>query len=207
MNTNPFPVAVKKSPDAHHKFVIFLYFLADHLEGNPSFPNPVPSAAALKNAGDTLATANAKARHGGPAAVADRDQKRRDAEDLVDQYVIYVRATVKAQTTDPVVAATLILSSGLSIKKVARAPKAPLAAKHGRVSTEVDLTARAADRRATYFWEYSLDQKTWTSAPSTLQAKTTIAGLTPGQEYAFRFRVQTRKGMSDYSEVVKLIAI
>ncbi len=40
----------------------------------------------------------------------------------------------------------------------------------------VKLIAKAVATRASYEWQYSIDQKTWTNAPSTLQAKTVISG-------------------------------
>ena len=35
-----------------------------------------------------------------------------------------------------------------------------------------------------------------------MQARTTVAGLTPGQLYFFRFRAHSRKGLGDYSDAV-----
>jgi spore coat protein U-like protein len=60
-------------------------------------------------------------------------------------------------------------------------------------------------RSAVYLWDYSLDLKTWTSVPQTMKASTTIAGLTMGQVYYFRFHAQTRKGVGNYSQVVSLL--
>jgi hypothetical protein len=40
-----------------------------------------------------------------------------------------------------------------------------------------------------------------------MKADTTVAGLTPGQVYSFRFRAQTRKGLGDYSQVVSLMVL
>jgi hypothetical protein len=50
-----------------------------------------------------------------------------------------------------------------------------------------------------------LDQKAWNSAASTLQGKTTIAGLTPGAVVYFRHRMVTKAGETDWSQVVNLI--
>ncbi|MEO7331646.1 MAG: fibronectin type III domain-containing protein [Minicystis sp.] len=49
----------------------------------------------------------------------------------------------------------------------------------------------------------SVDQAIWTSSAGTMQARTTITGLLPGQLLYFRFRAHTRKGLGDYSNVVK----
>ena len=43
-----------------------------------------------------------------------------------------------------------------------------------------------SEGRASYIWQYSLDQETWTTAKVTLKAKAMIEGLTPGKRYYFR---------------------
>ena len=73
------------------------------------------------------------------------------------------------------------------------------------LSGVVELDARAVAPSASYYWQFSLDGKSWTSAPETMKHVTVIAGLTPGQTYSFRFRALTRKGMRDWSQVVSLI--
>ena len=178
-----FPIAVKDSPRSNHKFVTFLYKLVDCLTGNASYASPNPTIAALKAAGDGLATANAKAKNGGSIAVSDRGSKRIDADKLVDQLVAYVRVTVRAQAQDPASAAAMILSSGLAVRKHTKPHKAALAARYGAVSSEVLLVALAVAPTGVYFWEYSLDQVTWTSVPQTLKARVTITGLTPAKVY------------------------
>jgi hypothetical protein len=83
--------------------------------------------------------------------------------------------------------------------------KAPFLAKHGRVSDSTGLIARAASRRTSYEWRYGLDQKTWTTAPLTFHAKTTLHGLTPGQSSAFRGRAVTKAGEGVGRLVVTLV--
>lgn len=205
MKTESMPTAAKKSPRSNYLFVTFLYHIVTCLTGNANFATPSPSAATLKAAADGLSEANAKAKHGGPADTADRDAKRKAAEALVDQYVAYAQATVKAQAGDPATAKAMILGGGLSVREHNQAPKPPLAPKYGAVSGQVLLVALAVAATATYFWEVSSDGKVWQTLPYTMKAKTTVSGLTAGQVYYFRFRAQTRKGMGDYSQVVSLL--
>ena len=202
-----YPKVVKNSPPSHHKFVTYLYKIVDCMTDNESFTTPTPSVAAIKAVADGLATANAKAKSGGQIAVSDRNAKREEAERLVDQLVTYVQVTVRAQAGSPAAAAAAIVSAGLSVRKFTKPSKAPLTAKHGRVSSEVVLVAAAIAKAGMYFWEYSLDQKTWTSAGQTMAAHTTIVGLTPGQLVSFRFRAQGRKGIGEYAQAVTLMVI
>ena len=49
--------------------------------------------------------------------------------------------------------------------------------------------------KASHEWQYSTDGgKTWTSVQTTLQAKTTVPGLQPGNTVVFRHRAVTKSG-------------
>jgi hypothetical protein len=47
--------------------------------------------------------------------------------------------------------------------------------------------------------------KTWVTAPATLQAKTTVAGLVPGSTAQFKYRAVTKTGEGDWSQRVSLM--
>lgn len=207
MSLERMPIAVKNSPRSHHAFITYVLHLSTCLTGNASFLNVSPSAPQLKTLADGFAQANADAKGGGQGMVAERNSKRLDLEEQLDHLVDNVRGTVKAQATDPAAAMAMILSTGLSVKKKSLAKKPPLAAKHGSVSGVVLVVALAVAKTAMYYWEYSVDQKVWTSVPETMKASTAISGLIPGQTYYFRFHAKTRKGLGDYSDVVKLMAV
>jgi hypothetical protein len=82
---------------------------------------------------------------------------------------------------------------------------AALEVRNNGTSGTVILRAKAVARPATYYWEHSLDQTTWTRAPETMKATTTIAGLQAAHTYAFRFRALTTGGPREYSQVVSLL--
>jgi hypothetical protein len=69
----------------------------------------------------------------------------------------------------------------------------------------VMLVAKAVAPTTIYYWEYSLDQSTWTPGPETVRARVEIQGLTSASLYYFRFRARTRTGWRDYSQVVSLL--
>ena len=70
------------------------------------------------------------------------------------------------------------------------------------------LIALAVARATTYYWAWSLDQKSWTSAADTTKARTTIAGLEPGSLVYFRCRaLATKTGTTDWSQIVSLIVM
>ena len=67
------------------------------------------------------------------------------------------------------------------------------------------LVAKPVAQRATYYWEHSLDQVTWTQVPETLNARTTVEGLPWAKMSYFRFRALTKAGKGEYSQVVSLL--
>ena len=69
----------------------------------------------------------------------------------------------------------------------------------------VNLSAKAVAKRASYNWQYSTDQKTWTTMPPTIQSKTGVSGLTPSTLYYFRVQPVTTAGVGDWSQLVTLI--
>lgn len=203
--TEAWPKAVKKAPRSNYKFVDYLYGIANDLPNVPALAGATPSAAQIKTMADNLTQANAKAKHGGPAATAARDALRLQAEEMVDQLVWYTRTAIRAAAPDAATARSMILAAGLSVQLPSSAVKPPFAAKNGEVSGTAVLVVRAVADVAVYLWEMSADQKSWGSLPQTFKATTTVTGLTPGQTYYFRFRSQTRTGgVSNESQVVSL---
>jgi cation transport regulator ChaB len=91
--------------------------------------------------------------------------------------------------------------AGMAVKKLTARNKADLAVTPGPVPGTAHLVAKSAGHRSAYEWQYSLDQKTWTAMPVTLQAKTDVSGLTSGTTYAFRFRPVLKAGEATWSQV------
>jgi hypothetical protein len=102
-------------------------------------------------------------------------------------------------------AEAVITAGGMTVKARASRNKPPLEARNASVAGTVLLIAKAVADEATYFWQFSTDQRTWSSTPETMKASTVISGLTSGQTYYFRFRAIARAGHVDYSQVVSLL--
>ncbi|MFO0761267.1 MAG: fibronectin type III domain-containing protein [Byssovorax sp.] len=207
MDTPLMPIPVKKCPRSHDAFVTHVLYIAGCVAESALLAGVDPSPAALAAQAKELTDANAKARGGAPGAVANRDGKRWHLEVGLDHLVDAVKGVIISEGLDPAAAVTLILGAGLSVRKTGKSPKPPLAVKHGSVPGEMILTALAVAQPALYFWEVSTDQMTFSALHDTLQAKTIVKGLTPGQVYSFRFRVRSRKGMGAYSDAISLMAL
>jgi hypothetical protein len=104
-------------------------------------------------------------------------------------------------------AAAIIESAGFKVSKRAPRNKPPIAARYGKVPGVVNVIAKAAARKATYYWSMSSDgQKSWADLPATMVCKTTVTGLTATTIYYFRVRTLTTAGLSDWSMVASIIA-
>ena len=100
----------------------------------------------------------------------------------------------------------IIQSAALGVKKTPARKSRVFGAATGAVSGTAKLVAASAGPRAAYEWDYSLDGgKTWQQAPSTMQARTTVNGLTPGATVQFRYRPLTKVGEGNWSQPVSLV--
>ncbi len=173
------------------------------MTGNQTVPNPTPTLAAVTAAIDELQLAETGALSRIKGAVAARNEKRTALVGLLQQLRAHIQSIADANPTN---AASIIGSTGVAVRKTPTRRARAFTAKPGPVSGVAKVVAEAVARRASYDWEYSSDGgKTWISAPSTLQAKTTVAGLLPGSTVQFKYRAVTKTGPGDWSQPVSLM--
>jgi hypothetical protein len=172
------------------------------MTGNAFFPSPTPPLAAVKTAVSDLQTAETAALARAKGAVATRNEKRAALISVLQQIRSYVQGIADLS---PETAVSIIQSAGLAVKKVpVRAPRV-FAAKPASVSGTVNIVAPSAGHRTSYEWQYSTDGgKTWLSLPPTIQARTSVAGLTPGSSPQFRYRAVTKTGVADWSQPITM---
>ena len=173
------------------------------LTNNPLLPTPSPTIAAITAALADLQAAqtSANARTKGAATV--RNEKRTVFVALLQQLRGYVQTAADAT---PENGASIIESSGLSVRKTPTRAARVFDAKQGPLSGTAKVTAVAAGPRSSYEWQYSNDgAKTWVNAPTTIQAKTVILGLAVGTTVQFRYRPVTKTGEGDWSQPVALL--
>jgi hypothetical protein len=137
------------------------------------------------------------------ATATRRSFKRKLATDL--KHLRDDVQTAVEQQTSLADAQKVAVGAGMGLKKVGKRDIPELAAKSAGIPTVVELTAKAVAPHASYYWQFSLDSKNWTSAPETMKHITVISGLTSGQTYYFRFRALTRLGMRDWSPAITLL--
>ena len=173
------------------------------MTGSAKVPKPNPPLSDISAACTALDVSQA-AMPGNKAATAQRDADWLALLLLLHHELDYVNSVAEQQTS-PADAEAVITGSGFSVRKGFTRNKDTLAAKYGLASGDVKLDARAVSSDASYYWQWSTDMKSWVSLPETKKASTTVTGLTPATTYYFRFRALTRKGMSDWSQVISLL--
>lgn len=174
------------------------------MTGNAAFPTPVPALSAVTAAITSLQNAEQSALARTKGAVATRNELRTALVSLLQHLKAYIQVTADANAES---ATSIIESAGVAVKKMAARKPRVFTAKPGGNSGTVELVTAAAARRASYEWQYSTDGgKTWVTQPVTIQAKTTVSGLTPGASVQFRYKPVTAKGgEGDWSQPVTLI--
>jgi hypothetical protein len=194
--------AVLKIPTRKSGVGAFATSVINAMTGNAAFPNPTPSLATVAADLAAYEAAEAQVVTRVKGAAVTRNAKfitlHADLEHLM-------AGVQQAADANPANAQSLIEGAGFAIRRTASKPKSEIKIVPGGVPGSVKLTAKAVAARASYEWQYSTDQKTWTNAPSSLQAKTVITGLTTGTTGYFRFRGVTKAGEGAYSQVVQIL--
>jgi len=192
-----------KSPVSTPAFVIYAETIVAAMANNPYFPSPFPPLAKVSAAIAALRTADVDRQSKTRGTATTKNTKRRAVVTVLDGLKAYVQGVAD---DDPDNAASIIESSGMSIKRRGRAPKPVLKVKPGKVKGSVELWARSVGREATYQWAWSTDGgETWHEAPSTLKANTVIKGLRSGVTHHFRFMATTRKAKTNWCDPVSLV--
>jgi hypothetical protein len=196
-------IAVLKLSRRTKNLITFAQSVASAMTGNASFPSPTPTLATFQADIEALNTAETAVLARTKGATQQRNAKLATVHADLETLRTYVQGIADAAL--PTNAEAIIESAGMTVRKVTLHDKAALAVKQGSVSGTVNLEVKAAAKRAAYGWQYSTDQKTWTSLPSTLQAKTSVSGLTAGTTYYFRAQALTASGEGDWGQVVSFL--
>jgi hypothetical protein len=194
--------AVLKMPKSVKKLTPFAQSVVTAMSDNASFPSPTPALATVSADIAALETAESAVLSRTKGAVETRNLKLATVRTDLEHLLAYAQQVADGNLTT---AESVIQSAGMSVRKVTLHDRAPLAVKQGTPAGTAHLAAKAAGRRASYEWQYSTDQKTWTNAPSTLQAKTSVTGLTVGTTYAFRVRPVLASGEQNWTALVSIV--
>lgn len=182
------------------------------MNGNAFFPSPPISVAAngaFDNDIKILDAAEVTAQTKVMGSAAARNVAKQNV--LNDMHLLqgYVQGVADA---NPAKAIEMVEKSGFDVKTVTPPSKDDFTAKNTKVSGTVKLIvnvkkATGGNRRASFKWQISSDNKTWTELPSTLRGSTEISGLTIAGTYYFRFLVVLKNGESSWSQSVSVVIV
>jgi len=202
-NKTPRYIVSLKLPKVVGQLIPYAAGIVTGMTNNPAFPQPVVPLPTVTGAISALHSAETAALTRAKGTAATRNEKRAALVSLLEQLRAYVQAQADAS---PENGASIIESAGMAVRKVATHAARTFTAKAGAVSGSVKLYAKSVGDRAAYMWEYSTDGgKTWIATPVTLQAKTTVSGLTPGATVQFRYQPVSKTGEGDWSQTISLL--
>lgn len=173
------------------------------MTGNPNFTTPSPPLADIttKNTTfntkmQTIATLEAQLR----TAYSEKEDARAELEQELTYLANYVEGAAKGD-------AAKIESAGMQVRSGTTpvgTPEAPtgLTATFGDFDGEIDLSWEPVKGAATYEVDFRLHNGTaeWARAKSTTSSRTTVGGMTSGQQYAFRVRAVGSAGPGPWSD-------
>jgi hypothetical protein len=196
-------LASLKLPKAVPALITYAQGIVKSLTGNASFATPSPTLASITQAINDLQTAETAVLARTKGAATTRNDKRTALLTLLQELRSYIQVQADANMDT---GAAIIESAGIAVKKTAvRAPRV-FAAKPADVSGSVKLVTNSAGHRASYEWEYTTNGgQSWVTMPTTLQAKTSLSGLTSGSTVQFRYRPVTKTGEGNWSQPVSLL--
>lgn len=199
----PRTIASLKLPEAISLLITYVQGIVRAMTGNPAFPAPNPPLTAVSAALSDLQVAETAVLTRAKGTRAVRNERRAVLVSLLELLRAYVQFIADAA---PENAPSIIESAGLAIRKAPVRAQRVFAAKAGTLSGSVYLTAPIAGSCASYLWQYSTDAgKTWIDASPTLQARTTVTGLTYAATVQFRYRFVIRSGASDWSPPLSVL--
>jgi hypothetical protein len=212
MNTTHRIRAVLKLPRSNVASLLALArAMVQAFQSNPSlFPQPIPPPATVQAQVQDLDVAQQATVTRTKGTVATRNAKRAVLITSLEAWRAYVQTLCDAS---PEQAETLITAAGMTVAKVPAHAKPVLGAKLGPVSGTVTLEAnatllvgRGVKKHVAYAWQYSADGgKTWTNAPATPLASTTLAGLAPATTYSFRVAATVSKTVGEWSQAIAVL--
>jgi hypothetical protein len=177
--------------------------ILDAMEANKlTFTTPTPAITVARGHVVDLQTAENSVQTRTKGTAGARDDKKKIVIADMHQLHAYVQQLANAS---PEHADAIAQAAAMRLRNKPAVHKSDLTVKHV-VSGTVKLTAKAAKGSRAHEWEYSTDGgKTWTAAPASLAAHTTIPGLQTGVLTYFRHRHITKAGPEDWGQSISAL--
>jgi hypothetical protein len=176
------------------------YILASMEKDKEMFPTPLPSLEKVALITQELQELHTASRGGGKEITAKMYAKIFDFELELNTLANYVQDIANRDNEKGDV---IILSAGMEFKKMTGPETPKFEVENTKVAGRVHLKTKG-EVRASYIWEYSLDQEHWMSGKITRKSKTTLDNLKPGNRYYFRVAI-VKEEQEPWSNVIHVI--
>jgi hypothetical protein len=200
------PLAIIQWPRRHGDTLTLAQYILTRMRESPLFPDPPVPYDVVETHVTAAESAEVTTLLGYYAATSARDAALFRMKGVFEALKMYVQ-TLADRAEGVNAAQVVIVAAGMRVKNSQGPTRAAFQVKQGPISGMVILLARSVGRRAKYEWQWSLDGQTWTSAPDTLVAETTLTGLTRAKLHYFRCKASSRKVPGDWSQVLSLLVV
>ena len=161
----------------------FAKLVVSSMKANPLFSDPIPGYDDITRLADELQLAYDKSQsRPSKEQTALVHTKAFELDTQLTALGNYVQRIANDNTEN---GEAIIFSAGMDVKRTGGSTQRSFTVNNTPYEGKVELVSRA-EGRASYIWQYSLDQEEWTTALVTLQATATISDLKPGKRYYFR---------------------
>jgi len=177
------------------------------MTGNAVYATPLPTLATLTTARDAFVAA-VQGNDGGAAAVVRRNQARAAVEEVLRELAAYVQHACQGDLLR-------LLQSGFPAQRQRGVPaEQPLPAptglkvRRGNASGQVKVRCERMPSARLYQWRYASAQAPteWTLVDTSSSSSETLEGLAAGTVYTWQVRAFGKRGASDWSQGVTLMA-
>lgn len=180
------------------------------MTGNPTFPQPHPTLAAITAAINALVSAQNAALSGGPAQTSLMHEKKDALIALLKLEVNYVETVANDPAVTDESRATIVLSAGMEVAQTPTHQPRTFEVKPGQLSGSVELRAPGIRGNGSHVWEYVLEpaaSNVWLQGGITTKAELELSNLQPGSKYSFRHRVVTPKEQGEWDNPITIMVV
>jgi hypothetical protein len=197
-------IVIIKRPRQIGSALTYARHIATCMTGNPYFPSPrLPIATLLAHIAEAEA-AHVEVLTGRHGAASERDAKLLTVIQDLEQLAADVNWVVFQRAED---ALAVAVSSGMSVKQTRGPAKWAFGATPSPRTGEVLVRFPRRRREESFDLQVAVAGEPWGEPLRVSHAKKTIAGLTPGVLYHFRYRTFLREVLGDWSDPFVLRAL
>jgi hypothetical protein len=176
------------------------YIVAAMEKNKDLFPTPTPTLEVITLITKELQDLHTASRGGDKELMAKLNAKYFDFNNELTSLANYVQTIANRDNENGDV---IIISAGMDIKKMTRPAEQKFEVENTLTPGRVMLKTKG-EGRASYIWEYSLDQELWMPGKTTLTSKTIFNNLKPGNRYYFRVAI-VKEEQEPWSNVIHII--